>query len=221
MLANGLKLLAGAALVATLGLAAGANATSYVIVPGSGFDGVAGGPDSGTDGFGNPWNWNHTLGPAGTESPGAGFSAWGDPGLGDGEVLYKGSTPADAFFISFVVDHTGATFNETPSPMTGGYDEWTRMTVNGVEWTPVFLDSDNEVDFYAPAGVHVTPGEDYFVNVIFNEKNLSGANIGFSAVWANAVPEASTWAMMIVGIAGVGGALRTARRNQRTSFIGA
>ena len=219
------KLVAGTALIATLGLATAANATSYVIVPGSGFASVASGikgvGNSGTDAFGNPWNWNKTLGPAGPDSPGAGYAAWGDPGLGLGTSTYEGSTPADLFAVSFVVDHTGATFNQTPSPFSGGYNEFTRMTVNGVAWTPVFLDSSNEVDFYAPPGVSVTDGETYFVNVIFNQKNLSGYNIGFSAVWLNSVPEASTWAMMILGIAGIGAAMRTTRRKESTSSLSA
>jgi hypothetical protein len=224
MRANGLvKLLAGTALVATFGLATAASATSYVVVPGSGYDSVASGipgvGNSGTDAFGNTWEWNNTVG--GVPGPGAGFSAWGTPGLGFGDATYEGSAPADLFAVSFVVDHTGATFDEAPSTTPGGYTELTRMTVNGVAWTPVFLDSGNEVDFYAPAGDSLNDGQQYFVNVIFNQKTLSGANIGFSAVFLTAVPEASTWAMMIVGIAGIGGAMRTMRRKVLTSFIGA
>jgi hypothetical protein len=208
------KVAAGAVLAAGLMIGATAHATDYIVIPGTAYAGLAGDGNSGTDAFGNPWTWNTTVG--GVPGPGAGFSAWGTPGLGDGDAIYGGSTPADAFFISFVVDHTGATFNQTPSTTPGGYTELTRMTVNGIAWTPVFLDSSNEVDFYAPAGVFVDPGQTFFVNIIFNQKNISGANVGFSAAWATAVPEAPAWAMMIVGIAGIGGTMRL-RRNQRTA----
>lgn len=211
-----MKFLSGAALAATLGVATGANATSYVIIPGSGYAAVASGipgvGNSGLDAFGNAWNWNYTSLAAGPDSPGPGYSAWGTPGLGFGTATYEGSAPADAFFVSFVVDHTGATFNQTASPSPSGYNEWTRMTVNGIAWTPVYLSATNEVDFYAPAGDSLQAGQQYFVNVVFNNTNLSGANIGFSAVFATAVPEASTWAMMIVGVAGIGASLRSSRR---------
>ena len=216
------KTILGAAVAAfSLGaLAAPAYAVEYAIIPGSGYDGVASGKtgvgNTGTDAFGNPWLWSTTAGPKGADSPGKGYSVWGTPGLGEGLATYKGSEPADAFFVSFVVNHTGATFNQTPSPIVGGYDEWTRFNVctskGCVAWTPVYLDSGNEVDFYAPAGDDLTYGETYFVNVLFNQKTLSGKNIGFSADFATAVPEPASWALMILGVAAIGGAVRSRRR---------
>ncbi|HSZ50814.1 MAG TPA: PEPxxWA-CTERM sorting domain-containing protein [Caulobacteraceae bacterium] len=216
-----LNMILGAALatLAAGALAAPAYAVEYVIVPGSGYDGVASGKtgvgNSGTDAFGNPWLWSATAGPKGVDSPGKGYSVWGTPGLGKDEATYEGSQPADAFFISFVDDHTGATFNQTASPSPSGYNEWTRFSVctsSCVAWTPVYLDSGNEVDFYAPAGDELKDGEKYFVNIVFNQKNLSGKNIGFSAAYATAVPEPASWALMMLGAGAIGGALRSRRR---------
>lgn len=226
-MANYAKIAAGVAIVAAVGVGSAAHAVTYGVVPGSGYSSSASGKsgvgNSGSDAFGNPWLWNKTAGPKGPDSPGTGFSAWGTPGLSKGGATYEGSQPASLFAVSFDVDGTGATFNQTPSPSAGGSNEFTRFdvcTTSCVEWTPVFLDSQNEVDFYAPAGDDLTDGEHYFVNVIFNQKTLSGENLGFAAAFLSVVPEASTWSMMIVGIAGIGGAMRNSRRKHLTSFIG-
>ena len=217
---NVVKLAAGTALVAALGLAAAAAQAADVIIPGTGFAGVAGNGNSGTDAFGQPWTWGFTTGVGGVA---AGLSVWGLPGLGDGEVSqYNGSRPATDFFISFLTSGTGTFINTAPSPGPGGYNEFTRMTVNGVAWTPSYSPGTDplEVDFTAPAGTELVNGEDYFVNVVFTTGDLSGANAGFSAVYSSSVPEASTWAMMILGAAGVGGAMRSARRKDATASFG-
>jgi hypothetical protein len=214
------KLVAGTALVATLGLATEASALPKIIV-GTGFGGIAGNGDSGTDAFGQPWTWGYTKG---TDVLPAGLSAWGNPGLGDGELTgYAGSRPATAFYIVFLTSGDDSFINTTASPMPGGYDEETRMTVNGVAWTPVFKPAVDPlgVGFIAPAGSQLVPGEDYFINVIFTNGDLSGANAGFSAVFASTVPEVSTWALMLLGVGAVGGTLRNARRRHATESVGA
>jgi hypothetical protein len=89
-----------------------------------------------------------------------------------------------------------------------------------VEWTPVFSNPTDahEVDFFAPAGSSLTYGEQYFVNVVMTNGLTSGANAGFSAVFT-AVPEPSTWAMMLVGIGGVGATMRMARRKANAAAM--
>ena len=200
-------------------LAVPAYAVELGIVPGSGFSaspsGKTGKGNSGVDAFGNAWLWSTTAGPKNADSPGKGYSVWGSPGLADGNATYDGSQPADAFFISFVIDHTGATFNKTASPTAAGFDEWTRFEVctkTCVAWDPVYLDDGNEVDFYAPAGDSLTDGEKYFVNVLFNQKTLNGKNLGFSASFATVVPEPASWSLMVLGVGAIGGALRARRR---------
>jgi hypothetical protein len=70
-----------------------------------------------------------------------------------------------------------------------------------------------QVDFYAPAGFQLTSGEQYFVNVVFNQRNLTGAkNTGLDATFSGSVPETSTWAMLGIGFAGIGMLGMTKRR---------
>jgi opacity protein-like surface antigen len=222
---NVAKFAAGTALVAALGLAAAAHATDQPL-PGTGFAGIAGNGNTGTDAFGQTWTWSKTTGVGGVA---AGLSAWGLPGLGDGEVDgYNGSVPASDFFIAFLTSMTGTYINTAPSSGPGGYNEETRFTScnssggDCVAWTPVYDTPTNplEVNFIAPAGTVLVKGDDYFVNVIFTTGALSGANAGFSAVYSANVPEPAAWAMMLLGIAGVGGAMRSARRKQGAAVVG-
>ena len=206
---------AGATVLALAGLAAPAHAVSFLPIPGTGYDafasGIPGVGNSGVDAFGNPWNWGATLGGVTPGVP-AGRAAWGTPGLGDGEVPYGSATPAVDFEITFLLPiGSTADISEIPSPSPNGYNETTRFTAGGVAWTPVFV-GPNQVDFFAPTGTQLVRGEDYFVNVVFDQRGLNGSNSGFSAVFSEAsVPEISTWAMMLVGVAGLGATLRRRR----------
>ena len=124
--------------------------------------------------------------------------------------------PANDFEISFVLP-LGTDILQTPSPFTGGYNEFTRFEVcsagSCTAWNPVFSNASgaHEVSFFAPAGTFLTAGESYFVNVVFNTGDVSGANAGFSAAFTSAVPEPTTWAMMILGFFSIG--LFAYRRN--------
>jgi hypothetical protein len=206
------RLFAGTALL--VGLASSAAAADQII-PGTGYAGLAGNGNTGTDAWGQPWSWNHTIGSDPSVAP-AGLSAWGTPGLGAGTVSHYGShVAATDFEISFVT--TLADLNQTASPFAGGYNETTRFDVCSptcVEWTPVFSNAGgaHEVDFFAPSGSSLHYGDAYFVNVVFSNGLPDGSNSGFSAVFTGNVPEPSTWAMMLVGLGGIGAAMRMARR---------
>jgi PEP-CTERM motif len=195
------------AVVVLIGIAGSAHAAG-VVIPGTGYAGIAGNGPSGTDAWGNPWTWSTTTGCCGVA---AGLAAWGNPGLGDGESTYGSSTPATGFEISFV--NPLANINETASTSAGGYNEFTRFTADGVAWTPHFIGG-NEVVFSAPVGDSLTAGEDFFVNVIFDESSsvVNGSTTGFTAVFT-AVPEPASWALMLLGAGMIGGGLRMNRRN--------
>ena len=192
------KVLSGVAL-ATLMAASGANAgtiTQY------GYDSVAPGPDSGMDAFGNQWNWDKTIGVL--PGPGAGFSAWGTPGLDFGVVTYGGANPSNNFEISFDF-FVGGGIDQTPPSGGGGNEETTRLSVDGTLWTAKF-DGSKSVEFDAPTGTWITAGDSFFVNVVFDNKLLNGTTAGFSATWSatTVVPETSTWVMMALGFVGLG-----------------
>jgi hypothetical protein len=172
---------------------------------------------SGTDAFGNPWRWSHTSGPASPSSPGAGYSVWGTPGLGDGNATYRYATPATDFGVVFFNPFDSLlAINQHASNSVQNYTEWTRFeTYSGgvyTAWTPTYI-SPQQVDFIAPVGQELTWGEQYFVNVVFTQKTVTGAtNTGFNATFSGAVPETSTWAMLGVGFAGIGLLGMTKRR---------
>lgn len=217
------KNVALALIAGTLGLVLAAPAHADVVIPGTGFAGVVGNGNTGTDAFGQTWQWSLTTGPQSASSPGAGFSAWGTPGLGAGTIdQYGGSVPASDFEISFVLP-LGTDILQTPSPFTGGYNEFTRFEVcsggSCTAWNPVFSNvaGAHQVNFFAPAGTFLTAGESYFVNVIFSNGNVDGFNSGFSAVFTSAVPEPSTWAMMILGFFGIG--FLAYRRNMQMRIL--
>jgi len=207
--------LATASMAMGLVLGCAAAADADVVIPGTGYAGLAGGGNTGTDAFGQPWSWTATQGGL-TPGVGAGQGAWGTPGLDAGTVdMYQGSRPATDFEISFV--NPNATISQIPSPFPGGLNESTRFDVctsSCVEWTPVFVSND-QVDFLAPSGTSLTFGEHYFVNVIFNESatQVNGNTTGFTAVFtAPPIPEPGTWAMLILGVAMIGFVAR--RRSQ-------
>jgi hypothetical protein len=193
------QLLATVALLATgLTVAAPAQATSIITFDGYGSS--APGPNSGVDAQGNPWLWNKT---------GLGYSAWGAPGLGAGTSKFNTSTGyvAEDFAVSFV-DFAGGSINTALSPSPSGSNEFTRFSsyVGGVwyAWTPVY-DGTKNVTFTAPTvAAWLHNGDQYFVNIVFKEKDLTGHNVGFTAAFSAAVPEMSTWAMLIAGFAGLG-----------------
>jgi hypothetical protein len=204
----GFGIVAAAALAAVLAGSTTASAVvTEVYVDGSGYSSASGHGNSGTDAFGNPWRWSKTT--AGADSPGAGYSVWGTPGLGDGNATYDNSvtdTPANDFQVSFV--GFGLSINEKASPGTSAtFTQYTRFeSYEGgkyVAWTPVY-DGTKSVTFYAPDGVTLTNGDEYFVNVVFNQKTYSGKNAGFTAAFSAAIPEPATWAMLGIGFVAVG-----------------
>jgi hypothetical protein len=183
--------------VAILAVAAPAAHADTVIIFDS-YSSSAHAGNSGTDAQGNPWSWVVTLSNKGV---------WGAPGLGAGLNTFNTTTgyAASDFSVSFV--NFGAAIDTTASPDAGGYNEYTRFTsdIGGTlyAWTPVY-DGTRNVTFNAPsAAAYLHNGDTYFVNVAFTTK-VSGSDTGFTAGFSTAVPETSTWIMMLAGFAGLG-----------------
>jgi hypothetical protein len=182
--------------VALLAVAAQANAA---VINFDLYSGVSGGGNSGADAQGNPWFWDTTTS--------TGASVWGAPGLVRGTNVFNTSTgnTANDFNISFSYS-TDAAILTTPSPSPIDYNEYTRFTsdVGGVisAWTPVY--GAKSVTFNAPTGVFLSNGDEYFVNVIFTDGSIDGSNAGFNAAFSNAIPETSTWLMMLAGFGALG-----------------
>ncbi len=65
----------------------------------------------------------------------------------------------------------------------------------------------------AQASITIVPGSEFSsaasdvpgAGIVINQKNFDGSNVGFSGYFtAGTIPEASTWAMMLLGLAGLG-----------------
>ena len=186
------------ALSAVLASGAAVSSADAAVTLQYGFSSAAPGSDTGSDYFGNAWSWNN--------NGAGGNSVWGVPGLGSGIVTYTGANASDNFEITFLLPVFGTTSVIDQTPSTGGsYNTQTRLSVfdagTWTEWTPTFING-NSVAFF---GGTIKSGDSFYVNVAFTGSDLSGANAGFSATWsAGAVPEPSTWAMMLAGFAGLG-----------------
>jgi hypothetical protein len=77
----------------------------------------------------------------------------------------------------------------------------------GGEWETTI--SGDTITFTADAGQFLRAGDGYDYGVLFSKKITDLPDFGFTATWTGteltaAVPEPSTWAMMILGFAGVG-----------------
>ena len=131
--------------------------------------GTISGGTTGSDGQGDTWLWNTTIGGVSAGVP-AGWSAWGIPGLGQGETVWNGPT-VDDFDFELTDNFTlpsGIGIVQTVGP-AGGYTEYTRFEVNGIDWTEVFPGSrSREVEFFAPAGDYLMAGDSFFVNVVLD-----------------------------------------------------
>jgi hypothetical protein len=139
-----------------------------------------------------------------------GFSTFLEPPLdtGDMQVFQGGDGLADA--TSFTFTYTGAAPN--PFNMDLGSGLTHVAFPEGDQWTTTYLSS-TEVEFTAPAGDKLTPGDTFAVQVAFT-KPIDADNFSFSATWGGdaAVPEPASWALMILGIGGAGACLRRRRR---------
>jgi hypothetical protein len=140
--------------------------------------------------------------------------AWGIPGLGAGVVAWPGSGTESEFVITFTGLPSGVVINPLPLPTPGGFTDATRFEVdapNGPHlWDRTISADGLSVDFVAPPGAALTPGEPFFVNVVFT--GHTGGSVTFTGAF-DPVPEPTSMALVGVGLAGLVG---YAWRRQRT-----
>jgi hypothetical protein len=175
----------GALAGATVAVSLGATSGGAAVVPGSSF---SGGSSSGTDPYGNMWQFAVSQGPQPhsfwTDLPS--FPGYGGkPNATDFEITFSGLAASE---IDSIV--------ETPIFLT--------TNVLTPQWSDAI--SGSEVTFTAQPGFSLTAGLTYQIVVSFITPNVNGDNSNFNAdfTYTPSVPEASSWVMMTFGFAAVG-----------------
>jgi hypothetical protein len=166
--------------------------------------------------------------PGATGGPNAfGIPTWGeDPNNNGGAQITFNPTSADSNFVAtrFSFTYTGsqqlginAAFDTgltkiVPTPPNTGAGAWAESI------------SGDTVTFTAPtAQNYLNPGNEFNLIVGFTGGPIIASEFSYTATWTGfevaAVPEPSTWAMMILGFCGVG--LMAYRRNAKPALLAA
>ncbi|HTS49689.1 MAG TPA: PEP-CTERM sorting domain-containing protein [Bryobacteraceae bacterium] len=150
-------------------------------------------------------------GSSGTIAPGLAWSindggtfSFGSPGVGESVLPWPGApTPVDItdFTITFTRLPEGVTIDPaslaTPGQdCGGGASGGTVFCSPGpgsepfpgyTQWIPTLSNDDRTITFDAPAGISLTAGDDYFVNIFFTQSE--GEAVNFTGGWSSPVPE--------------------------------
>jgi hypothetical protein len=150
-------------------------------------------------------------------------AAWGMPGLGFGELSFN---PLNGTGTGTSTSATGFTFTVTAglagqivdlsADLSGTALFPTIFVVpvvfNDVVWTPTLSPDGLSVSFTAPAGETLDPGEQFFVNVVFNAE--PDMNFAWTATWTGpdtaAVPAPAGLALFGAGLLGLAALRRRA-----------
>jgi hypothetical protein len=87
-----------------------------------------------------------------------------------------------------------------------------------IDWTLSSLDA-KSITFTAPEGVSLQSGERFSADIALNSLP---SNFAYSVTWSDGVsaaPEPSTWTLMILGLGGMGLALRQARSSRQRTGV--
>lgn len=181
-------------------------AQAQIAFSGSGSSGTLAAPSEG-------WSFNYATS--------GGVNNWGSPGVGAGTDIYGQAVAAYGMDLTFT---GGGTIN-LASVLTGNGAGCTGSTGGGTTFCAyngstysiweAAITGPSSISFRAqnPA-FFLNPGRNYFVNVFFD----GATPTGFTGSWItsfqpSAVPEPSTWAMMLLGFGAVGFALRRRKRS--------
>lgn len=144
----------------------------------------------------------------------SGIWAWGIPGLGFGTVPFNSGAQAFVDGLTYATEFRFVVLaGPTIAPAGNGFFDTRFVNTNtGAFWNVTFV-SNQQVHFTAPTFAdRLLPGEEFFVNVVFNEAAVDPQRFAFGALWdASVIPEPATWGMLIAGFGMVGVTMRRRR----------
>jgi len=129
---------------------------------------------------------------------------------GSGSIVFGVNPVGMSFDTSFVFNNNvGGSYNIELGTSTEGL-LFTLVTVTGGGTTVTFAPP--SITSLQEFGINLLANTNYTVRVAGTSPNTAGEWHGGITVNASAVPEAATWAMMLLGFAGIGAAMRRGRR---------
>ena len=180
---------------------------------------------SGVDPLGG--SYSLTTGPIGSANSGPnsfGFPTWGEDAnnnRGSDNPTFNGGASGQFVATSFSFTYTGTQTNSFNTSFDLGLGRQHGPPNFGGSWDTAISDDGKTVTFTAPSDQYLTFGDQYDILVGFTN-TIDPGQFSFTATWTGfeqvaAVPEPSTWAMMILGFTGVG-FMAHRRRKQSTAF---
>ena len=131
------------------------------------------------------------------------------------QVLFNPGSSGLKDATSFTLTETGA-LDPILSLNAGFGNFFETYTSSGnflSDWTATENAAGTSITYTAAPGEALLPGERFAVVTTFTQANTLPSDFAFNVTWGGAVPEPSTWALMISGVGLVGGSLRSRRRS--------
>ena len=150
---------------------------------------------------------------------------WGSPGVGLGVVPYGESSPAFGMTLNFTgggtIDAASVAIGNGASCAGNTNGGSTFCTIGPMDIWVATVTSPTSIKFTAQNPTYyLSQGQDYFVNVFFKGSTPTG----FTGSWLTTyspggVPEPTSWALMMLGVGGIGLVMRRRVRNAALTAI--
>jgi len=130
---------------------------------------------------------------------------------GGGSTVLTGAGELSHTLQNTLFDFKGSVTVTNGQSFTVGHDDGLTLVINGV----TVINQPGPTSFVNTTSTYTGPSGTFAFELVYGECCGAPANLSVSLPLQTAVPEPSTWAMMILGFAGVG-FLAYRRRNQGT-----